>query len=69
MDHRGIALNSIMGSLAHLRLARAYAVAGDGTKAKVAHEDFFALWKDGDHDIPITRRLQITHFIDCSSVS
>jgi len=36
-----------------LGLGRAYAMAGDSTKARTAYQDFFALWKDADPDIPI----------------
>ena len=39
--------------LAHLGLARAAAIAGDTTKSRKAYQDFFALWKDADADIPI----------------
>ena len=39
--------------LAHLGLARAAALAGDATKSRQAYQDFFALWKDADADIPI----------------
>jgi serine/threonine protein kinase/tetratricopeptide (TPR) repeat protein len=53
LDHRGVTLNFPLGALAHLGLARAYALSGDTTKAKVAYQDFFALWKDADPDIPI----------------
>jgi hypothetical protein len=38
--------------LAHLGLARA-TVMGDAAKARKAYEDFFALWKDADGDIPV----------------
>jgi len=34
-------------------LARAAAIAGDTTKSHRAYQDFFALWKDADPDIPI----------------
>ena len=51
--HRGIVGNDPIGALAHLGLGRAYALSGDTTKAKVAYQDFFALWKDADPDIPI----------------
>ena len=44
---------SITGALARLGLARAYAVEGDTAKARVAYQDFFALWKDADPGIPI----------------
>ena len=53
LDHRGIVLNYPLGALAHLGLARAYAMAGDTAKAKTAYNDFFTLWKDADPDIPI----------------
>jgi eukaryotic-like serine/threonine-protein kinase len=33
-------------------LARAHILAGDTAKAKSAYQDFFALWKDADPDIP-----------------
>lgn len=36
-----------------LELARAYAQAGDSAKARVAYQDFFALWKNADSDLPI----------------
>jgi eukaryotic-like serine/threonine-protein kinase len=40
-------------SLSYLGLARASALAGDTAKARKAFQDFFALWKDADPDIPI----------------
>ena len=40
-------------SLSYLGLARAFALAGDPPTARKAFEDFFALWKDADKDIPI----------------
>jgi hypothetical protein len=52
-DHRGISLNFPLSALAHLGLARADALSGDTAKAKTAYNDFFALWKDADPDIPI----------------
>jgi len=53
LDHRGVTLNYPLGALAHLGLARAYAVQGDTAKARAAYNDFFALWRDADPDIPI----------------
>jgi serine/threonine protein kinase/tetratricopeptide (TPR) repeat protein len=55
LDHRGIVLNFPLGALAHLGLARAYALSGDTGKAKTAYQDFFGLWKDADPDIPILK--------------
>ncbi len=56
LEHPGIALNSPFGALARLELGRAYAMAGDSIKAKSAYQDFFALWKDADPDIPILKK-------------
>ncbi len=53
LDHRGIVLNEPIGALAHLGLARSYAMQGDSSKAKTAYQDFLTLWKDADPDIPI----------------
>jgi tetratricopeptide (TPR) repeat protein len=53
INHRGIVLNSPIGALAHLQIARAYAMQGDTAKAKAAYQDFLTLWKDADPDIPI----------------
>jgi eukaryotic-like serine/threonine-protein kinase len=55
LDHRGIILNFPLGALAHLGLARGYALQGDTAKAKAAYNDFFALWKDADPEIPILK--------------
>ena len=55
LDHRGIVINFPLGALAHLGLARAYALSGDTAKARTAYQDFFALWKDADPDIPILK--------------
>jgi eukaryotic-like serine/threonine-protein kinase len=55
-DHRGVTVNFPLGALAHLGLARAYALAGDTTKAKTAYQYFFTLWKDADPDIPLLKK-------------
>jgi Flp pilus assembly protein TadD/predicted Ser/Thr protein kinase len=56
LDHRGIVVNEPIGALAHLGLARAYALQGDTARARTAYQDFLALWKDADPDIPILRQ-------------
>ena len=53
MDMRGVWPNGLEHVLAHLSLARAYALTGETTKSRRAYEDFFELWKDADPDIPI----------------
>jgi serine/threonine protein kinase/Flp pilus assembly protein TadD len=55
LDHRGMVQNFPLGALAHLQLGRAYAMSGDTAKARTAYQDFFALWKDADPDIPILK--------------
>jgi tetratricopeptide (TPR) repeat protein len=55
-DHPGIVVNSPIGALAHLGLGRAYALSGDKTKAKSAYQDFLAIWKDADPDIPMLKQ-------------
>jgi serine/threonine protein kinase/tetratricopeptide (TPR) repeat protein len=55
IDHRGIVVNFVLGALAHLQLGRARAMSGDKEDARKAYQDFFALWKDADPDIPILK--------------
>src|ERR1700733_8389161 len=55
IDHRGIAPNAPDHSLAKLGLGRAEVMAGETAKAKAAYQDFFALWKDADPDVPILK--------------
>jgi hypothetical protein len=42
-------------ALAHVGLARAYALKGEAAKARAAYQDFFTLWKDADPDVPILK--------------
>jgi len=51
--HRGVVLNAPIAATARLGLARAYAMQGDSGKARAAYEDFFALWRDADLDVPV----------------
>ena len=53
LDHRGVVQNCTVGALAHLGLARAYALQSETAKARAAYQDFLTLWKDADADIPI----------------
>ena len=56
LDHRGIEPLSPVYALARLGLGRAYALQGQTTKARTAYQDFLALWKDADPDIPILKQ-------------
>jgi eukaryotic-like serine/threonine-protein kinase len=53
IDNRGVNAAAVEYALAHLGLARAYVLLNDSDKARTAYQDFFALWKDADPDIPI----------------
>jgi serine/threonine protein kinase/tetratricopeptide (TPR) repeat protein len=55
IDNRGINPTGPEHSLARVGLGRAYALSGDRAKAKTAYQDFFALWKDADPDVPILK--------------
>ncbi len=55
LDHRGIDPVGWGYSLSHLGLGRAYALQGDTGKAKAAYQDFFAVWKDADADVPVLK--------------
>lgn len=55
IEHTGIVLNFPIGALAHLGLARAYALQRDTANARAAYKDFFKLWQDADPEIPILR--------------
>jgi len=58
LNHPGIVLNSPIGALAHLGLARAYVLRGDTAKAKTAYQDFLTLWNNADADIPILKQAE-----------
>ncbi|MGH9716645.1 MAG: protein kinase domain-containing protein, partial [Candidatus Acidiferrales bacterium] len=55
LDRSYIIGNEPIGALAHLGLARAYALEGDKEKARAAYQDFLALWKNADPDVPILK--------------
>jgi eukaryotic-like serine/threonine-protein kinase len=56
LDWRGVVANEPIGALAHLGLARSYALTGDKAKSRAAYNDFFTLWKDADPNIPILQQ-------------
>ena len=55
LDSRGVVVNCWAGALARLGHARAQALAGYNSAAKAEYQQFFALWKDADSDIPILK--------------
>ena len=61
IDHSGLVGNFPWGALARLQLARACALSGDKTKAKIAYQDFLTLWRDTDPDIPILKQAKVEY--------
>jgi hypothetical protein len=51
--NRGQAPLSPLYQLAHLGLARGATLTGDTAQSRKAYEDFFAVWKEADADLPI----------------
>ena len=58
LAHRGIVLNSPVGALAQLGLARSYAALGDRERSRASYNQFFALWKNADPEASILREAQ-----------
>jgi eukaryotic-like serine/threonine-protein kinase len=56
LDHRTMMGNATISALTHLGLARAHVLEGNISTARSAYQDFFALWKDADPDIPILKQ-------------
>jgi len=44
--------------LARLGLGRAHVLAGDQVRSRMAYQDFFALWKDADPNVPLLREVK-----------
>ena len=55
LDNPGTVSIGILRPLAHLGLARAYAVTGDKDKSLAEYREFLALWKNADPDVRILR--------------
>ena len=54
LDHKGANWGPYY-PLSYVGLARAAVLAGDIPRASKAYQDFLALWKDADPDVPILR--------------
>jgi DNA-binding winged helix-turn-helix (wHTH) protein/tetratricopeptide (TPR) repeat protein len=58
LDHQGIVASDPVRALAHLGLARAYALQSDSSKTHAAYRDFLTLWRGADPNIPIFKQAQ-----------
>jgi hypothetical protein len=56
ITHREVVQNMPIGALAHLGLARAYALEHKPSNARAKYQDFLTLWKDAGPDIPIYKQ-------------
>jgi predicted Zn-dependent protease len=53
LDRRGVDSFDPGRPLSYLGLARAASMAGDTSRSRKAYQDFLALWKDADQDLPV----------------
>jgi serine/threonine protein kinase/tetratricopeptide (TPR) repeat protein len=56
IDHPGNITNFVTAALVHLQLARTETLRGNLEQARREYQDFLALWKDADPDIPIYKQ-------------
>ena len=56
VNRRAFVANRLAGALAHLGLARACALSRDNARSRASYQDFLALWKDADPDVPVLKQ-------------
>jgi DNA-binding winged helix-turn-helix (wHTH) protein/tetratricopeptide (TPR) repeat protein len=71
LNYRGVVFSEAIGALAHLGIARAYAMQAEAAtdnsrpellaKAHSAFEDFLSLWKQADPNVPLLRQVRAEH--------
>ncbi len=55
LNYRALGAIAPAYALSQVGVARAYALTGDSAKSRNTYQDFFALWKDADSDVPILK--------------
>ncbi len=63
INHPNLVGNNPLFVLAHLGMARAYALQGQRDQSRAAYQDFFNLWKAADPDIPIYQQAKAEYAI------
>jgi eukaryotic-like serine/threonine-protein kinase len=58
IDHRGVVGTSSTGPLAHLGMARARVLQNDTAGARTEYQNFLAIWKDADPNLPVLKQAQ-----------
>ena len=61
IDNRGAVFDSILGALGRLQRAGAEALNGNLDAARTDYQDFLALWKDADPDIPVLQQAKVEY--------
>jgi hypothetical protein len=56
LSNPGIDPVSILYPLAHIGVARAYALQGNKAASKREYQTFLDLWKDADSDVPVLQQ-------------
>jgi len=56
LDHKGLTAGDPVVAMARLQLGRAWAMAGDTSKAKAAYQDFLTLWNKADQEVPVLKQ-------------
>ena len=56
LDLQGFFGPDIIVTLAHLGLGQAHALQKDDARARIAYQDFLAIWKDADADLPVLKQ-------------
>jgi tetratricopeptide (TPR) repeat protein len=56
LDHRTAGIPTANVALSHLGIARARALGGNLAGSRKEYEEFFALWKDAEPDVPVLRQ-------------
>ncbi|MBV8841576.1 MAG: hypothetical protein JO307_02090 [Bryobacterales bacterium] len=60
IDHTGVYWGPFY-AVSYVGLARGAALAGDMPRSRRAYQDFLALWKDADTDIPILKQAKLEY--------